>query len=278
MSPVESQIMFPILLKIGGLTIHSYGFLLSVAFLVGLYTASRFGADEGLDTNKIIDLGLLIAFSALIGAKAFLIVEDWSYYSAHPGEIFSLAFLHAGGVFYGGFLLAVAAALLYLARRRMRILPVTDAFAPGIVLGHAIGRLGCFTAGCCWGKPTHLPWAVTFTNPYSNEVVGVPLNIPVHPTQLYEAAANVCIFLFLWWRFRHKKFDGQIFSLYLLCYSVWRFVVEFWRAHEETELMWGGAISNAQFISILCILAALLLYFSQHKKVYARSHVSVSRG
>ena len=270
--------MFPVLLKIGSLTIHTYGFLLSVAFIVGLYMASRLGEKEGLDRNKIIDLGLLIAFSALIGAKAFLIVEDWGFYTAHPGEIFSVAFLHAGGVFYGGFLLAVAAALIYLVRSRMKILPVTDAFAPGIVLGHAIGRLGCFSAGCCWGKPTHLPWAVTFTSPYSNEMVGVPLNIPLHPTQLYEAAANASIFLFLWWRFKHKKFDGQIFSLYLLCYSVWRFFVEFFRAHDESSLLWGGAISTAQFISILCFLAALLLYFFQHKKVYARSKVAVSRG
>lgn len=270
--------MFPILLKLGPVTIKTYGLLLSLAFLTGLYTASRFARRERIDSNKVIDLGLIIAFAAIIGSKALLILEDFGYYTSHPGELFSFALLRSGGVFYGGFLLALAAALLYCLKHRLKIFAVTDAFAPGLVLGHAIGRLGCFSAGCCWGKPAHLPWAVTFTNPLSHEVVGVPLNIPLHPTQLYEAAVNAGIFLFLGWRYRHKRFDGQIFSLYLMCYSVWRFFVEFWRDHEDTGMMWGGSLSVAQFTSILCFLAALLLYFFQHKKGYAGSRVSVSRG
>lgn len=268
--------MFPILFKYGWLTIHTYGVLLSLGFLVGLYVASRFARKEGIDPNRVIDLGLVVAFAALFGSKLFMIFEDWDYYLSHPGDIFSLSFLHSGGVFYGGFLVAVVAALIYCVRNKMKILSTTDAFAPGIVLGHAIGRLGCFSAGCCWGKPTTLPWAVTFTNPYSHEVVGVPLNVPLHPTQLYEAVANVGIFLFLAWRYKHKKFDGQIFSLYLLCYATWRFFVEFLRAHDETGVMFGGLIITAQFMSVLCILAALWLYFSQRKKAYAGSKVPVS--
>jgi phosphatidylglycerol:prolipoprotein diacylglycerol transferase len=261
--------MFPILFKLGWLTLHTYGFLLSTAYVVGLYTASRFAKKQGLGTDQVIDLGLIVAFSALIGAKVFLIFEDWTYYTTHPREIFSMSTLHAGGVFYGGFLFAVAAAIIYLVRKHIPVLPVTDAFAPGVVLGHAIGRLGCFSAGCCWGKPTHLPWAVTFTNPYSRDLVGVPLHIALHPTQLYEAAANLCIFLFLAWRFTHKKFDGQIFSLYLLSYGAWRFVVEFLRAHEESELMFGGAISDSQCIALACIAIGLVLYFSRRRKAHA---------
>ncbi len=270
--------MFPVLFKIGWLTIYTYGFLLSVGFLIGIYTAAQFAKKEGLDLNRVIDLGLLVAFSAIIGSKVFMIFEDWSYYLSHPGEIFSLSFLHSGGVFYGGFLFAVAAALIYCVKTKLKVFKVTDAFAPGIVLGHAIGRLGCFSAGCCWGKPTTVPWAVTFTSPFSHEMVGVPLNVPLHPTQLYEALANTGIFLFLSWRYKHKKFDGQIFSLYLICYAAWRFFVEFFRAHDETGMIFGGTIITAQLISALCVLAGLLLYFFQRKKAYARSKVSVSRG
>jgi phosphatidylglycerol:prolipoprotein diacylglycerol transferase len=261
--------MFPILFKSGWVTLHTYGFLLTVAFGTGLFTASRFARREGLTTNQTIDLGLLVAFSALVGSKVFLVFEDLGFYTSNPRELFSMAFLHAGGVFYGGFLLAVAAALFYLIKNHMKVLAVTDAFAPGIVLGHAIGRLGCFSAGCCWGTPTHLPWAVTFTNPYTHLMVGVPLFVPLHPVQLYESAANVLIFLILWRQYKSKKFDGQIFALYLLLYGMWRFLVEFVRYHDETEVLFGGALSTSQFISILYIMAALVLYFYQRKKTNA---------
>lgn len=270
--------MFPVLLKLPWLTLHTYGTLLSIAFLVGLYVASRFAVREGIDKIKVLDLGILVAFSAMFGAKLLLILEDFTFYLSNPRELFSISFFRSGGVFYGGFLVAVAVAIFYCFKQRLNLLSVTDAFAPGIVLGHAIGRLGCFSAGCCWGKPTHVPWAVTFTNPYSREIVGVPLNIPLHPTQLYEAVANVCIFLFLAWRYKHKQFHGQIFALYLMSYSVWRFVVEFWRDHEDNGMFWGGVLSTAQFISMICFFAALALYLVKSRKVHARSSVPLSRG
>lgn len=261
--------MFPILLKIGGLTLPTYGFLLAAGYLVGLFTAIHFAKKEGFDPNPMLDLGLLVALAALLGAKLFLIFQDFRFYLGNPREIFTLAFLHSGGIFYGGFLVALAAGLWYCRRKKFKVLKVVDAFAPGIILGHAIGRLGCFSAGCCWGLPTHVPWAVTFTNPFSHDVVGVPLDIPLHPTQLYEAAANFGIFLLLRWRYPHKKFDGQIFSIYLMSYSAWRFFVEFFRAHDPEALMWGGALSTAQFISVLCLLVGVWLYFSQRRKSYA---------
>lgn len=269
--------MFPILLKLPFATLHTYGMLLSLAFLVGVYTASRFAKKEGMDSQQVLDLGIWVAFSALVGAKLLLLVEDFNFYLANPGEIFSLSFFKAGGVFYGGFLMAVAVAILFCVKHRLNLWAVMDAFAPGIVLGHAIGRLGCFSAGCCWGKPTHLPWAVTFTNPYSHEIVGVPLNLPLHPTQLYEAFANTMIFLFLWRRYRHKRFPGQIFSLYLLSYAAWRFFVEFWRDHEVQGLMWGGALSIAQFIALLSMVSALILYVVQSRNSAVRTNVPVSR-
>jgi phosphatidylglycerol:prolipoprotein diacylglycerol transferase len=270
--------MFPILLKIGGFTIPTYGFLLAIGYLVGLFTAVHYARKEGFDPNKMLDLGLLVALAALFGAKLFLIFQDFSFYLANPREMFSLALLHSGGIFYGGFLTALAMGLIYAWRKKWRILKVVDAFAPGIILGHAIGRLGCFSAGCCWGLPTHVPWAVTFTNPFSHDVVGVPLDVPLHPAQLYEAGANLGIFLFLRWRYARKKFDGEIFAIYLMSYAAWRFFVEFFRAHDADAMLWGGAISTAQVFSVVGLLAGAALYFSRHKKVYAGSDVPVSRG
>ena len=133
-----------------------------------------------------------------------------------------------------------------------------DVFAPAIALGHGIGRLGCFSAGCCWGVECHLPWAVTFTNPVANELVGVPLNVPLHPTQLYESFAEFLIFGILYWRIRRAHRQGAIIGLYLMLYGAARFVVEFFRFHEQGNLL-GGPLDTSQYIS--AVLFALGVYF-----------------
>ena len=135
------------------------------------------------------------------------------------------------------------------------------AVGPGIALGQSIGRLGCFAAGCCYGKPTHSFLGVTFTNPYSNQTVGVPLWIPLHPTQLYEAAANLVIFAILWLKLKRKKFDGQVFILYLTLYSVVRFTIEFFRGDPDRGFLFGGLLSTSQFISVILMIAAATLFF-----------------
>ena len=127
-------------------------------------------------------------------------------------------------------------------------------FAPGIALGHGIGRLGCFAAGCCWGVECHLPWAVTFTNPAANQLVGVPLRIPLHPTQLYESFSEFVIFGILLWWFHRPHPTGSVISLYLVLYSVTRLVVEFFRFHEQGNL-WSGPLDTSQWISLLVLLA-----------------------
>jgi phosphatidylglycerol:prolipoprotein diacylglycerol transferase len=136
---------------------------------------------------------------------------------------------------------------------RLPALLTADVFAPGIALGHGIGRLGCFSAGCCWGVEAHLPWAVTFTNPAANNLVGVPLHIPLHPTQLYESFAEFLIFGILYTRIRRPHTTGSIISLYLMLYSTARFTVEFFRFHEQGNL-WGGPLDTSQWLSIALFL------------------------
>jgi phosphatidylglycerol:prolipoprotein diacylglycerol transferase len=215
---------------------------------------------EGVNPDNIWNMGLVVIFSALVGSKILLLISDYSYYSQNPREIFSLATLRSTGVYYGGLLLALGSAIWYLLKKRLPARAIADAAAPGIALGQAIGRLGCLSAGCCYGKPTHLPWGITFTNPYSYENVGVPLNIPLHPTQIYESVGTFFLFVFLLWRLSKKHKPGQIILEYLSIYAVLRFVIEFYRNDERGSVFYG-LLSTSQFISILTLLGAGIAYY-----------------
>jgi len=227
---------------------HTYGVLVAVAFLTALWLAGRLAKQAGLNADDVTNLGISCALAAIVGAKVMMFVVDVPYYVQHPAEIFSLATLQAGGVFYGGLIGALGVAAWYLRKTRLPVLKTADVFAPAIALGHGIGRLGCFSAGCCWGVECHLPWAVTFHNPVAKDLVGVPLGVPLHPTQLYEAAAEFAIFAVLYWRVRKPHAAGAVISLYLMLYSVARFVVEFFRYHEQGNLL-GGPLDTSQWIS-----------------------------
>jgi phosphatidylglycerol:prolipoprotein diacylglycerol transferase len=157
-------------------------------------------------------------------------------------------------VFYGGLIGALAVAWRYMRKARLPLWRTADVFAPGIALGHGIGRLGCFSAGCCWGLECHLPWAVTFRNPVAHELVGVPLGQPLHPTQLYESFAEFLIFAVLYRQIGKSHRPGAIIGLYLMLYSTARFIVEFFRYHEQGNL-WGTPLDTSQWISLgLCAL------------------------
>ncbi len=236
--------MFPIVFRIGGFFLPGYGLLVSLAFLVALWMAGRLSRRAGLDTDTVLNLGVYTAIAAMLGAKLFMLLLDFDYYSRNLGEIFSLSTLLAGGVFYGGLIAALLTAFLYLRRSRLPGLATADVFAPAIALGHAIGRLGCFAAGCCWGAPSKLPWAVTFTNPEANRLVGVPLGIPLHPTQLYEAFAEAVIFVILYRRFARPHRPGAIIGLYLVLYPSVRFLVEFVRFHDNLNPHFGPLVAE----------------------------------
>jgi phosphatidylglycerol:prolipoprotein diacylglycerol transferase len=239
--------MYPEIFHISFL--HTYGVLVAAAFLTALWLAGKLAGRARLNVDAVTNLGIYCALSAIVGAKLMMFLVDMPYYRDHPSEIFSLASLQAGGVFYGGLIAALAVSWWYMRKTGLSPLKTADVFAPAIALGHGIGRLGCFAAGCCWGVKTTLPWAVTFTNPVSHDLVGVPLDVPLHPTQLYESAAEFAIFGILYWRFGKPHATGSIISLYLMFYSAARFVVEFFRYHEQGNL-WGGPLDTSQWISI----------------------------
>jgi phosphatidylglycerol:prolipoprotein diacylglycerol transferase len=246
--------MHPILFEVGGFPVYTYGVLLAAAYLLGLQFALVRARKRGLDPNRVMDLGIWIIVSALVGAKLLLLIVEFDTYGRSPRDLLSL--VRSAGVFYGGLILAVAVALWYLWRHRMPIWTVTDVFAPGIALGHVIGRFGCFFAGCCYGRPADVPWAVTFTNEYAR-TIGTPLNQPLHPAQLYEAAAELLILgaLLLTER-RGRPFPGRTFWLYMLLYGISRFVIEFYRGDPRGMV---GFFSTSQFLSLLIVPLAVVM-------------------
>jgi phosphatidylglycerol:prolipoprotein diacylglycerol transferase len=248
--------MHPILFDLGPATIYTYGVLLASAYLLGLKLAMVRAQARGLDQARVLDLGIYIIISALVGAKLLLVVTDFRTFVSDPSELITLA--RSGGVFYGGLILAVSVALWYIRKIGLPLWTTTDVFAPGIALGHVVGRFGCFFAGCCWGKPTDVPWAITFTNPYAAANVGTPLNVPLHPTQLYEAGAEALILaVLLATERRGRPYPGRTFWVYMLLYAVSRFIIEFYRNDPRGSVL---MFSTSQFISlVLAPLAVIML-------------------
>ncbi|MFQ5789428.1 MAG: prolipoprotein diacylglyceryl transferase [Acidobacteriota bacterium] len=230
--------------------LHTYGLLLALGFLLALKLAAVRGKNQGVDTHLVLDLGLYILISALLGAKLLLLMVDWRHYQHDP-----LSLLRSGGVFYGGLVAAVVTALWFFRKHHLAPWHMTDILAPSIAFGHGIGRLGCFSAGCCYGKPTSVAWGITFTDEYAREIVGVPLGIPLHPTQLYEAGAEFAIFAVLLFLTPRKRFDGQIFWTYAALYAVARFAIEFFRG-DPRGFLFESTLSTSQLISIAVLAAA----------------------
>lgn len=266
--------MFPRLFTFGDFfTLHTYGLLVALAFLVGIYTARRYAPRIGASPDAMWNLGIYMALAGLLGAKVFLLLSEWNYYSSHPREIFSVRSLQAGGVYYGGIFFAVLLVYLYARRCHLGFARVADVFAPGVALGTAMGRLGCFSAGCCWGKPTQVAWAVTFTDPYAARIVGVPLHTALHPTQLYEAATLLGIFAALRWLWRRRSFDGQIFAAYLMLYAMARFIIEFFRGDPRGGFFFSGALSLPQTVSVLLFIAAGLFWFHHRVRPFIPARI-----
>jgi phosphatidylglycerol:prolipoprotein diacylglycerol transferase len=248
--------MYPRLFELGPLSVYTYGVLLAAAYLAGLQFALYRARSRGLDPSKVMDLGIAIIISALVGAKLLLVIVDFDYFAANPRELLSIA--RAGGVFYGGLILAVAVAFWYMRRHRLPLWQTCDVFAPGIALGHVIGRLGCLMAGCCYGRPTDLPWAITFTSPLAAENVGTPLGVDLHPTQLYEAGAELLILAgLLATERRGRPFPGRTFWGYMVLYGVSRFVIEIYRGDPRGTVF--GVLSTSQFISVILVPLGLVM-------------------
>ena len=239
--------------QIGNFTIYWYGILVALGFLVGLWTASRRASHEGIRGETIVDLGPWLILGTLIGARGLYVISYWreDFAGKSPWQIFNI---RGGGlVFYGGLIGASLACILYARRKKLPLWKVADILAPSIALGHAFGRLGCLSNGCCYGRLCNLPWSIQF--PYGHATY--PNR--VHPTQIYESLLNLGLYAFLAWRFRHKKFDGEIFSLYLVWYAALRALVEMFRG-DYTRYYLGGHATPAQVLSIGIFAAGLLLW------------------
>jgi phosphatidylglycerol---prolipoprotein diacylglyceryl transferase len=253
--------MHPRLFELGPVTVYTYGVLLAAAYLFGLQLARVRAQARGLDANRVLDLGIYIIISALIGAKLLLLITDFKAFTANPAELLTLA--RSGGVFYGGLILAVVVALLYIRKIGLPLWTTCDVFAPGIALGHVVGRFGCLFAGCCYGKPTTLPWGITFTDPFAAANVGTPLGVALHPTQIYEAGAELLILgVLLLTERKGRTYPGRTFWFYMLLYAISRFIIEFFRGDERGAV---GMFSTSQFISIILapLAIVMLVYLSR---------------
>ena len=254
--------MHPILFRIGDWPVYSYGVLLALAYLAGLQLAVVRARRAGLDPTRVMDLGIYLIIAALVGAKLMLIVVDFDYFWSQPRELMSL--VRAGGVFYGGLLAAFFVGLWLIRRYRLPVWTTADLIAPGIALGHVIGRFGCLLAGCCYGRPTSVPWAITFTDPVAAANVGTPLDVPLHPTQLYDAGAEALILVVLLLTERRgRPFPGRTFWLYMLLYAISRFIIEIYRGDERGTIM---AMSTSQFVSLVLIPASLIMLWRLRKR------------
>jgi phosphatidylglycerol:prolipoprotein diacylglycerol transferase len=246
--------MHPVLFHVGPLAIHTYGVLVAAGFLLGITVAARRAKSEGIEPERINDLGVLLIVAGMLGGKLFHIVFFWNEFIA-GWRAAGLASLREGFVFYGGFICASLATVVYARRKKLPLAKLADAFAPAIALGHALGRLGCFFEGCCYGKVCSLPWAVKFPAEHPMD------SLPVHPTQLYEAAGNLVIFAALA-AFR-KRFDGQVWWLYVLSYGALRFVVEFFRGDYDVHYFGVFTLGHVIAAGLVAVALVALRRFSR---------------
>ena len=253
--------MLPVLLHIGSLTVYSYGVLVAAGVLLGLWYARRQAAKHGLNPEDVWNLGIYMVLVALIVAKVWLVLSAWDYYRGNPREIFSMTVIQSGGTFYGGVVGAMATIIIYTYVKKIPILPLLDTFAFAVPLGHSIGRLGCLLAGCCYGKPTSVPWAITFKNELAEQIAGTPLHTPLHPTQLYESAAEFLNFLIIVWLARRQRFTGQLVGTYFLLYGFERGTIEFFRGDPGRTLMFHNSVSLMQIVSVALVLTGALLWW-----------------
>ncbi len=264
--------MFPILFKfsnwiplIGGHALHTYGLMAALGFLSGLLWVRHEARRLQISEEKVLDLFFYIILATIVGARLlyiFISVPEWW---SDPLVFFRI--WEGGLVFYGGLISSVVVSLWYCRKHRLPFLTVADIFMPGLALGHAIGRLGCFAAGCCYGKPVPLGsfWGVMFPD---NPDSVAPHEAAIYPTQLFEAAGLFILFLILFLFRKKKKFEGEVFLVYLILYPLLRIIMEMFRGDAIRGFVVEGLFSTSQFISVLWMVTAFLLWatISQKRK------------
>jgi len=248
----------PIAFHFGKITIHWYGVMMALAFLAGLWTATLRARREKIPADRIADVTLWLMIGAIIGARFVYVTTYWKENFAGQKFTEVFAIWNGGLVFYGGLIGAIVGGIIYIQWKRLPLWKTADVLAPSIALGSVFGRTGCLLNGCCYGRPTDVPWGITFSSEQAHEQSGTPLGVPLHPTEIYDAGLNLCLYMFLAWLFRHKKFDGQIFATYLICYAVIRGVVELFRG-DYTGLHYHLGLTPAQWVGVPIFLAGFIL-------------------
>jgi phosphatidylglycerol:prolipoprotein diacylglycerol transferase len=250
--------MHPILIKIGPITIYTYGFFIASAFLLALGWASFEAKKRRLDHKIVSDLGFYLIISSVIGARLAYVLMNLHYFVAYPFE--SIMIWKGGLVFSGGAILGVITAVFYLKSKGESVWQWADVFAPAISLGQFVGRFGCLMAGCCYGRYCSMPWAITFKDPNSL----APLNIPLHPTQIYHSLAGLVSFFILCLCKSKVKGSGSLFGLFLMLYGMFRFVIEFFRGDFRPMV---GVFSFTQWIALsLVLVGAGIVIFRERSR------------
>jgi phosphatidylglycerol:prolipoprotein diacylglycerol transferase len=240
--------MHPILIDLGFFQLPTYGVLLALGVVAGLVTLKLRADASGMDGARLVDFALWLVIWALLGAKLLLVIVELPRYLADPAALVGM--VRAGGVFLGGFIAAVIAAVVLLRRYRLPALPTFDVIAPSLALGHSIGRIGCLMAGCCWGGHCELPWAITYTDPVAAERLGTPLHVALHPFPVYAALFNFALYLGLAALFKRRHAPGRVFATYLVLYGTGRFLLEWTRGDAVRGFVLGGALSTSQLIAL----------------------------
>jgi phosphatidylglycerol:prolipoprotein diacylglycerol transferase len=256
--------MHPRLITTPFFTIHTFGALLATAYLAAFWWLVRGARRSHLDEEEVISLGTWAIVGAVVGAKLLLLVRTIGDLPTSPADLWS--FLTSAGDFYGGFIGGLIASALFFRRHPdVPFWPVADLAAPAIALGQAIGRIGCFMAGDDYGRPTDVPWAVTFTDPDAANIGGAPLGVPLHPVQLYESVVCAILFVFLVRLGRRRHREGDIILTYTAVYAAARFVLEFYRGDADRGFVFGGALSTSQFIAVVMFTITLIVWIRRRR-------------
>jgi len=237
----------------GPIPIRMYGLMIGIGFLLSMYFASRRARKEGLDPDRILDMGVYLLLAAIVGSRALYVLTTLHEFTQNPLDAFAI--WKGGLVFYGGLLAAIPVGFWYVRKYRLPAWQTADIMAPYIALAHSFGRLGCFFAGCCYGAPCTGPLCITFSDIHALAPIGVPLV----PTQLLESCGEMLIFGTLLLLRKYKKYDGQVFWFYPLFYAILRFNLEFYRGDAVRGLYFGGIISTSQIIAIGMALVSLFM-------------------
>jgi phosphatidylglycerol:prolipoprotein diacylglycerol transferase len=252
------------LFDLGPVSIHMYGVMLAIAFWLGIELSARAARESNLDETRVIDLGIVILISSVVGSRLLYVLSHLGEYQDDKLGVFRV--WEGGLVFYGGLAAGVLFGIGYLVRKRMPILRVVDIVAPQIALGIAIARIGCFLNGCCFGSPSDLPWACRF--PADSQAGWVMAGQAIHPTQIYASIANFILFLVLRRLLRAGYRSGTVFSWFLILYGCWRYAIDFLRHYEEQMQLniLGGHYTYSQIVSVIIVVIGLVLLARLRKR------------